>query len=91
MKITINEKEIELKYSFRALMMYENINGNTYNGGGLTEAITLFYCIVVTSSKDYSLDYDYFIDWLDENQDTLKEFFNWIATIGNNQNKLKKD
>lgn len=91
MKITINEKEIELKYSFRALMMYENINGNTYNGGGLTEAITLFYCIVVTSSKDYSLDYDYFIDWLDENQDTLKEFFTWISTIGNNQNKLKKD
>lgn len=91
MKITINEKEIELKYSFRALMMFENINGNTYNGGGLTEAITLFYCIVVTSSKDYSLDYDYFIDWLDENQDTLKEFFTWISTIGNNQNKLKKD
>lgn len=91
MKITINEKEIELKYSFRALMMYENINGNTYNGGGLTEAITLFYCIVVTSSKDYSLDYDNFIDWLDENQDTLKEFFTWISSIGNNQNKLKKD
>ena len=91
MKITINEKEIELKYSFRALMMFENINGSTYNGGGLTEAITLFYCIVVTSSKDYSLDYDYFIDWLDENQETLKEFFTWIGSIGNNQNKLKKD
>ena len=91
MKITINEKEIELKYSFRALMMFENINGTTYNGGGLTEAITLFYCIAVTSSKDYSLDYDYFIDWLDENQDILKEFFTWISTIGNNQNKLKKD
>lgn len=91
MNIKINENEIELKYSFRSLMMFENINGSTYNGGSLNDAITLFYCVVLTSSKDYSLEFDTFIDWLDENQSALKEFCEWIATISNNQNKLKKD
>jgi hypothetical protein len=31
MNVTIKEKEITLKYSFRALMIYENITQKSFN------------------------------------------------------------
>jgi hypothetical protein len=55
MKININEKEITLKYSLRAMMMYENITGGTLAPTSLTDVITFFYCVVVASSLDYEL------------------------------------
>ena len=91
MTVNLNNKQITLKNSFRAMMMYENINGSTYLGGGLTEAITYFYCVVVTSSKDYELSYDEFVNYLDENPDKLQEFSKWVTEISKNQNQLKKD
>ena len=74
MNININDKEITLKYSLRAMMMYENVTNKTLNPSGITEVVTFFYCVVLASSKDYSLSFEDFMDWLDENPDTLKEF-----------------
>ena len=53
MTITINEKTIELKYSLRAMLMYENMTDKTFNPSTLTDVITYMYCIVVSSSQDY--------------------------------------
>ena len=54
MKIVIKEQEIELKYSFRSLMVYEQILGKTFEPKGLTEILTFMYCIIITSKKDFS-------------------------------------
>ena len=43
MKVTFNEKEYELKYSFRAYMIYENIMGKSFSPQGLTDMIVFFY------------------------------------------------
>ena len=53
--------------------------------------ITLMYCIVVTSAKDYSITFDEWIEYLDEHMEFLNEFTTWMGTLGQNQNKLKKD
>jgi len=55
MEITINDKTISLKYTLRAMMMYENITGGTLTPSSLTDVITFFYCVVLASSMDYSL------------------------------------
>ena len=91
MTININEKEITLKYSLRAMMMYENITGATLAPSSLTDVITFFYCVVVASSLDYELQMDNFIDWLDEHPDTLNDFGEWLQNVVSNNNKLKKD
>ncbi len=89
MTININDKDITLKYSLRAMMMYENITGGTLTPTSLTDVITFFYCVVVASSMDYSLQMDTFIDWLDEHNDTLNEFGEWLQHVVANNNKLK--
>lgn len=91
MEITINDKTISLKYTLRAMMMYENITGGTLTPSSLTDVITFFYCVVLASSMDYSLQMEQFIDWLDEHPETLNEFGEWLQTVVTNQNKLKKD
>lgn len=91
MKVTIKGKEIELKYSIRALMMYENIADKTFQPTNLTDMITFCYCIVLSSSGDYSLGLDDFIDEIDNDPKMLEKFNEWLISTVDNQNKLKKD
>ena len=91
MDITIKDKKITLKYSLRAMMMYENVSGSTLNPKGLTDVITFFFCGVLASSKDYSLKFKDFIDWVDENPESVKEFGEWLQASLSNTNQLKKD
>lgn len=79
MKIVIKEQEIELKYSFRSLMVYEQILGKTFEPKGLTEILTFMYCIIITSKKDLQFTYDEFLDLIDENPGIIKDFSEWLT------------
>lgn len=88
MKITIKEDELELRYSFRALMAYEQILGKTFEPRGITEVITFFYCVIITSKKDLQFTYDEFLDMLDENPGIIKEFSEWLTGAVQRNNSL---
>lgn len=90
MKINFKGKEIELKYSMRALLAYENMADKTFENTSLTASLVFFYCTLITSAKDYSITWDDFMDYVDENQDVLTEFAEWLVNVQTNQNKLKK-
>ena len=79
MVFKINEKEYELKSSFRAYMLYENITGKSFEPTTMTDIINFFYCIVITSSKDYEYKYNDFLDTLDENANLMVEFSEWLT------------
>lgn len=91
MKIKIKEKEIELKYSYRALMIYENIQKQSFNPKTLSDIIVFFYSVVVSSSKDRNILFDDFMDWLDENPNVITEFSNWLQSIFNMQATMSPD
>lgn len=91
MTVHIKGKDIELKYTIRALMMYENMVDNTFNPQGVTDMVTFFYCIVLASSKDYSITFDEFIDYIDESNYVLNDFKEWINKVIESNNILKKN
>ena len=91
MTITINDKDIELKYTLRSMMMYENITGKTFAPEGVSDILTFVYCVVVASAKNYELQFDDFLDLIDENQDKLNEFSLWLTNVVATQNYLKKN
>ena len=78
MKITIKDREIELRYTVRSMMIYENIMGKTFSPDGLSEIIIYFYSTILASSKDTSISYDDFIDWFDQNPEALNDFSDWL-------------
>lgn len=73
MKVTYKGKEYEIKYSFRGLMIYENITQKSFQPQTLTDIITLFYSMLIASSNE-PIDYNEFIDWLDEFPAELNNF-----------------
>lgn len=90
MTIKLNDKEIELNYSLRSMLMYENITEKTFNPTSLTDVLTFMYCVVIASSKDYSIKFDDFIDYVDENPNTINDFGDWIQDIMKTNNIFKK-
>lgn len=91
MTIKIKDKEVELKYTLRSMLMYENITDKSFNPETLTDVITFMYCVVVASSQDYSLKFDDFISELDEHPELITDFGEWLNTSSNNNNTFKKN
>lgn len=81
MKVKYNNKEYELKYSFRALMVYENITNKSLDIKGLTDIINFFYSVLLVAAKGDVIQYDDFLDWLDENPNELEKFSSWLIGI----------
>lgn len=90
MKLTIKDKEIELKYSLRSMILFENVTGETFNPKTFTDILTFFYCVVISSSKDYTIKFEEFIDYVDSNIEILNEFSEWMETVVSVNDTLKK-
>lgn len=98
MKVNIKGKELELFYSMRVYLIYEQITGNTLSlkDGSYTVSVNLFYSAILASMQHYHLDldfeYDEYLDWLDEQGiDLIKEFIEWFLKIMNvNSSLLEK-
>lgn len=88
MKVTIKEKEITLKSSFRALIAYEQITNHTFNPSTITDMILYFYCVIISSKEfDEPMTFDEFMDYLDEHQELLTDFTTWL-TESSKQNQI---
>lgn len=90
MTITIKDKTITLKKTFRSLIAYESAMGKTFNPTTITESIMYFYCVIISSDSDIELSFDNFMDWLDENPTALQDFTQWLIEQNTIENKLTK-
>lgn len=81
MDITIKDKTITLKRTFRSLIAYENAMNKTFNPTTISETIMFFYCVVISCDTTLELTFDEFIDWLDEHDTALSEFTQWLIKI----------
>lgn len=96
MKIKLNEKEYELRYSFRMMMIYEQIAGKTLDWQHLTtqDLVILFYATVIATlqynKNSTPLKYEDFLNWIDDNGSDmlLVEFANWYAEAVTHQAEL---
>lgn len=73
-KITINEKEYKIKYTLRALFIFEQITGRSFEMHTMMDNYLFFYCMIVANNPENFLTWDEFIDALDENPNLLIEF-----------------
>lgn len=88
MKLKYNEKEIELVYSFRANIYFEQIQNKNIDFGNLNanDVITLFYCYFISSlqkAKEPTVDMLTFLDIIDDNggEKCISEFGAWLIKV----------
>lgn len=67
-KVNINGKDYELKYTIRALFLWEQITGRTFEIKNTLDNYLFYYCLILSSNKDKEpLDWNDFIEAVDEN------------------------
>lgn len=79
--------ELNLRKTLRAHILYEQILGHPFNeNDGLNGIVVLFYSFIVGSNRNSNIDYNDFLDWLDEHESMLNDFTEWMVK----QNKAVK-
>lgn len=102
MKITIKDKELELHYSMRIYLFYENIMGKSLDPSMLstyTSLVILYYSAIMATMQynhmNMDLSYDEFMNWLDDGGgNTIPEFAEWFikqVEVSNSLAAEKKD
>ena len=77
-------EELNLKQTFRAHIIYEKIMGESFSAqSGINGIIVLFYSYIMGSNKDMVVDYEEYMDWLDENPSMFENFTDWLIKINN--------
>lgn len=76
--ITINNIEYKLKYSLRALFIYEKITDKPFKFEGLYSEYVLFYCVLLANNDNFTLTFDQFIDLCDNDPKIFIQFRDWL-------------
>ena len=72
-KITINGKEYNIKYTIRALFIFEQISGKSFKLESLLDNYLLFYSMLLACNNDNVLTWDEFIDAVDADPNIMNE------------------
>lgn len=78
MEITIKDRTYKVKYSLRALFIYEQITKKAFALNTITDYYLFFYCLLLASDSSSELTFDDFIDTLDENPEIATEMMNYL-------------
>ena len=91
MILKIKDKDVTLKYSFRSLMLYENIQNKSFTPSTTTDVLVFMYCVIIGSEKDLDFTFDEFLDMIDEDQTLVIKFSEWLTKEINKQNTLSAE
>ena len=69
MTITINGKQYKFKRTMRALFLFEELTGKPFEIKSLFDNYLFFYCVILANNPDNVLDFDEYIDALDNDPD----------------------
>ena len=78
MEITIKDKTYKVKYSLRALFIYEQIKKEPFALKTITDYYLFFYCMLLASDSSSELTFDDFIDTLDEHPEIATEMMDYL-------------
>lgn len=76
--MTIKDKEYKLKYTLRALFIYEQITGKVFQLQTLTDEYLFFYCVLAANNPEMNLTFDDLIDAIDEDPNIMVQFSDFM-------------
>lgn len=83
MNIKIDGKDYKVKYTVRALFIFEQITGRNFELRSTLDNYTFFYSMILANNEDFPT-WDDFLDAVDNDPGMVKSLLNVIAEYGNN-------
>jgi hypothetical protein len=89
-KIKIGKKNYNVKYTIRALFLFEQITKKSFKIETLLDNYIFFYCMILANNPDNVLEWDDFVDALDKDP-KLFEKINKVVMNQQKKNDLLDD
>lgn len=86
MKITIKDKEYDVKYSIRGMFIWEQIMKKPFLLETTLDNYAYFYSLILASNPDCNLKWEEFIDAVDQNPNLTTEIMNYLISYHDSQN-----
>lgn len=84
--IKINGVDYKIKYTIRALFIFEQITGKAFKIENLLDNYIFFYSMILANNPDNILDWDVFLNCIDDNPNLFQE----MNDIVNDEEKKNK-
>ena len=91
MEITIKGKQYKVKYTIRALFVFEQITGKPFNIATLFDNYLFFYCLILANNPDNILDFDDYLDAIDSDKDLYLQLSTVIESYQKYDNLLSAE
>lgn len=91
MTINIKGKDYKVKYTLRALFIFEQITGKPFEIKTLLDNYVFYYSLIFANNPDDVLDWDEFIDALDEDPKLLAAFSTFMLQQEKKNNIIDPD
>ena len=85
MTITILGKEYRLKYTLRAMIIFEKITKKSFSISSFTDQLVYLYALILANNSECSLTMDELINACDDDPKILENYLSFL------QGKNKKD
>ena len=90
MDITIKDKTYKVKYTLRALFIYEKITGQIFSINNIMDQFLFYYCLIIANNQDAELTLDQFIDACDEDGTIAAKMSDFLLKENDKQNTLEE-
>jgi hypothetical protein len=90
--VKIADVEYKVKKTYASLLKFEEITGRGINEmrENVTDLLTLFYCILAAGNINFHYTFDEFIAVIDENEDAVDMFNNYLLEQASPKEVSKK-
>ena len=72
--ISLNGKDLSLKYTLRAFFVFESISGYPFQFGKLLDEYILFYSFLLANNESFTMEFDEFIDSCESDLTLFNQF-----------------
>lgn len=87
MNITINNKDYKVKYTIRALFIFEQITKKPFEIRTTMDNYLFFYCMLLANNPDTPLEWDDFLDAMDSDSSLIMQL-NQVIMDSQKKNEL---
>ena len=91
MKVIFKNQELEPKWGFQQLILFEKLMKRPYLGTNLEDHLVYLYCALIVALKD-KVTYEEFFEFVDANPDVVEEWLKYLSeSIGLKEEDKKED
>ena len=91
MEITIRDNTYKVKYSIRALFVFEEITGKPFKLEKVLDFYILFYAMILANNPESNLLFNDFIDACDEDASLFASFQNYLNEVFSKESQFKTE